>query len=216
MTQHRETVIVKGRVPCKICGGSGKFEGRPCQDCCTAPVRVVEIEGKRFSVCDVCGRNTELRQSRKTAQHREPEQPAAEPGEGEPEWSVCNVPMGHHIESDHVTFYRSDRLPGNALAQLHKAVNNWNSTPAREQLAAENAELRAELQTHQQDLEDAAGELMVDIEPPGTTVSKLLRANGIMRRQRDSLSAKLAVAEAANEGLRKHLREVARRHGRSG
>lgn len=42
-----------------------------------------------------------------------------------------------------------------------------------------------ELDAHRKDLEQAAGELMIDLPEPGTTIAKLLRANSIMRRQRD-------------------------------
>jgi len=47
-------------------------------------------------------------------------------------------------------------------------------------------QLEKSLDVHMQDLVDAAGELMVEMPEPGTVVSKLLRANNLMRRERDA------------------------------
>lgn len=54
-------------------------------------------------------------------------------------------------------------------------------------------DMAAELATHRADAEAAAGELLVPIPTPGTIPAQLLRANSIMRRQRDE-----ARADAAN------------------
>lgn len=45
------------------------------------------------------------------------------------------------------------------------------------------------LQAHHKDLADAAGELMVPMPEPGTTMAKLLRANRLMRKERDDARA---------------------------
>lgn len=47
------------------------------------------------------------------------------------------------------------------------------------------------LEVHQKDLEAAAGELMVDIPEPGTVIARLLRANSLMRKERDQAKSDL-------------------------
>ena len=46
------------------------------------------------------------------------------------EWSVTDVPMGHEIEHNFVTFRRNERQPGTALAQLHCAIRNYLANKA--------------------------------------------------------------------------------------
>lgn len=47
------------------------------------------------------------------------------------------------------------------------------------------------LKLHQEDLELAAGELMVDLPEPGTVIARLLRANRLMRKERDQAKNEL-------------------------
>jgi hypothetical protein len=50
-------------------------------------------------------------------------------------------------------------------------------------------DIRARLDRHEADLAEAAGELMVPLPEPGSVAAKLMRANTIMRRERDTLRA---------------------------
>jgi hypothetical protein len=53
-------------------------------------------------------------------------------------------------------------------------------------LVTEVDHLRMLLATHERDLQDAAGELMIPIPEPGTSAAKLLSANALMRAERDA------------------------------
>jgi hypothetical protein len=75
-------------------------------------------------------------------------------------------------------------------------------------LAEANAELRRQLEIHQKDLADAAGDLLVDIPHPDSVAAKLLRANRIMRRERDIAQTELAT-------LRQQLEDAQRVAGQA-
>lgn len=79
----------------------------------------------------------------------------------------------------------------------------------------ETATLRAQLTTAQaerdayrQDFEDAAGELLVDIPFPGTDLSKVMAANTVMRRQRDSYRTELTASRQTVSIERAHLNGI--------
>ena len=58
-------------------------------------------------------------------------------------------------------------------------------TGERDAVRGELAEARAQIAAHETDLADAAGKLLVPIPMPGTETAKLLRANVLLRRERD-------------------------------
>ncbi len=65
----------------------------------------------------------------------------------------------------------------------------------RARAEAELARVRAELETRQEDDRLAAGELLVPLPTPGTDAARMMRANVLMRRQRDEARAKLTECE---------------------
>jgi HAMP domain-containing protein len=81
-----------------------------------------------------------------------------------------------------------------------------------EELKKERDGMGEDLKIHTQDLQDAAGELMVSLPKPGTEAAKMLRANRLIRKERDEalrevgeLQSQLNAAREENERLRKQL-----------
>ena len=68
---------------------------------------------------------------------------------------------------------------------------------------AERDRLAGELEAARQDVEDAAGELLVSIPPPGTEGAKVLLANVAMRRERDKAREESNALRAEVERLTK-------------
>lgn len=61
---------------------------------------------------------------------------------------------------------------------------------------------RAEVQALRKDMEDAAGELLIEIPEPGSVASKMLMANVLMRRERDTLRSEVQrLTEELNRAL---------------
>lgn len=71
----------------------------------------------------------------------------------------------------------------------------------------ERGHLAGELEAARKDVEDAAGELLVSIPPPGTEGAKLLLANVAMRRERDKAREEKHTLRAEVERLRGLLAE---------
>lgn len=67
---------------------------------------------------------------------------------------------------------------------------------ARAMMQQEITALRAENERHNKDLADAAGELPIPVPMPGTDGAKLIRANALLRAERDAALAKLAILAA--------------------
>jgi hypothetical protein len=72
------------------------------------------------------------------------------------------------------------------LSECHAALPPWHGPPNPSLLDRVKA-AAARLETHEADLAEASGALMLPLPEPGSVEAKLLRANGILRRERDTL-----------------------------
>lgn len=79
--------------------------------------------------------------------------------------------------------------------------------PADVEFRRELAALRVEVEQHRRDAEDAAGELLIPIPAAGTVEAKLLKANSLMRRERDDHFHARRDLEAEVERLKAAIRE---------
>lgn len=80
------------------------------------------------------------------------------------------------------------------------AKEGWELEPSAA-LARTPEDAGAEVAKHRKDLADAAGELLLPIPEPGTPMAKMMRANRLMRDERDALRTQLATAEARAKDL---------------
>ena len=85
--------------------------------------------------------------------------------------------------------------------------------PEYDAVVKQRDELNAELAQYNQDMKDAAGELLVEMPRPGTDMAKVMIANRLLRNERDAFRAELQHARELIADLTEKVTELENEQG---